>query len=59
MKRQIETLVESFHGYTYEMAGMIAAFFDDPHDARACAEEISNEWHKPVEWSGTSLVILL
>ncbi len=59
MVHHIKTLVESFHGYTYEMAGMIAAFFDDPYEAKACAEHISRQLHKPVEVNGTSLVIVL
>lgn len=59
MTHHIKTLVESFHGYTYEIAGMIAAFFDDPYEARACAERIAKEWHKWVEVSGTSLVVVL
>ncbi len=59
MAYYIKKLVESFHGYTYEMAGMIAAFFDDPCEARACAEHIVQQLHKPVEVNGTSLVIVL
>lgn len=59
MEHRIENLVLAFHGYTYEMSGMIAAFFDDPQEARACAEKIVNEWKKPVQLTGTSLVVFL
>ncbi len=59
MEHRIETLVAAFHGYTYEMSGMIAAFFDDPVEARECAEKIVNEWKKPVQLTGTSLVVYL
>ncbi|BCX81711.1 hypothetical protein MIT9_P1289 [Methylomarinovum caldicuralii] len=59
MQHQLKRLVQSFHGYTYEMAGMLAAFFDDPQEARACAERITREWQRPVEVNGTSIVILL
>ncbi len=59
MEHRIENLVTAFHGYTYEMSGMIAAFFDDPHEARECARKIVDEWKKTVQLAGTSLVIYL
>lgn len=59
MNRRIQDLIHSFQGYAYEVAGMIAAYFDDPEQARACAERISAEWRKPVEVSGTSLIVVL
>ncbi|MCX8048944.1 MAG: hypothetical protein N3A55_04700 [Methylohalobius sp.] len=59
MNRRIQDLIRSFQGYAYEVAGMIAAYFDDPEQARACAERIAAEWQKPVEVSGTSLIVVL
>lgn len=59
MNRRIQDLIRSFQGYAYEVAGMITAYFDDPDKARACAERISTEWQKPVEVSGTSLIVVL
>ncbi|GAB4364276.1 MAG: hypothetical protein ACPW60_04060 [Methylohalobius sp. ZOD2] len=59
MNRRIQTLIRSFQGYAYEVAGMITAYFDDPDQARACADRISAEWRKPVEVSGTSLIVVL
>ncbi len=59
MKNNIIALIRSFQGYTYEVAGVLTAYFEDPEQARACAEKILEEWKKQVEVNGTSLTVYI
>lgn len=59
MKHTIENLIRSFQGYSYEIAGILTAYFDDPVQARNCANEIAEAWRKPVQVTGTSVTIYM
>lgn len=52
-------LIRSFGGKAYAATGQILAWFDDPDQARACADRIARGWRMPVDVSGTSLAVVV
>lgn len=59
MNAVILVLVRSFSGYSYETAGQIEGFFNDPVQAHACASEIETVTHKEVEVCGSQITVLV
>ncbi|MBN2700824.1 MAG: hypothetical protein JXR29_05175 [Methylothermaceae bacterium] len=57
MNARIVDLIRSFDGKAYEATGQILAWFDDPDQARVCADRIACGWRLPVDVSGTSLAV--
>lgn len=55
----ITQLIRTFNGYTYESAGVINGFFDDPQTARNCAHVIRTQVHGEVEVCGCKLAVSL
>ena len=45
MNTAIRQLIRRYHGYVYESAGLISAFFDDAHAAHDCADQLGTLVH--------------
>ena len=57
MNSLITQLIRSCHGYVYETAGIISGYFDDPTDARSCAQTIESKFRAHVDVCGCELVV--
>jgi hypothetical protein len=52
-------LIRSCNGHVYVTAGIIAGYFDDPAQARACAEKIQSQYHTDVKVCGCNVAVAL
>ncbi|NJD05089.1 MAG: hypothetical protein FIA97_01145 [Methylococcaceae bacterium] len=57
MNSLISQVIRSCHGYVYETAGVITGYFDDPHEARLCAQTIEARFHRIVDLCGCELAV--
>ncbi len=57
MNMLISQLIRSCNGHCYETAGMVSAFFNDPHQARDCAQKIGSLGDSEVEICGSQLAV--
>jgi hypothetical protein len=55
----ITELIHSSKGYSHEVVGMIIGFFDDPEQARRCADDITVIAGKKVDVCGSRLSLSL
>lgn len=55
----IKHLIVSYRGHTFESVGAINGYFDDPRQARNCANSLSRLLQKPVPVCGCSLTVAL
>lgn len=55
----VKHMIISHRGHTFESAGAINGYFDDPRMARNCANSLSRLLNKPVQVFGCSLTITL
>ncbi len=54
---QISQLIRSCHGHVYVTAGIISGFFDDPDDAKSCAQTIEAKFEADVDVCGCELIV--
>ena len=40
MNAQTLQMIRRYHGYVYEVVGLVSAFFSNTQDAHACADEL-------------------
>ncbi|MDD1621868.1 MAG: hypothetical protein LUQ11_10350 [Methylococcaceae bacterium] len=59
MNMLINQLMRSSNGHSYETAGIISAFFNDSHQARAYAQQIRSLVNAQVELDGSQLAARL
>lgn len=59
MNALIFSLIRAFRGYSYESAGMISGFFNDPEQAQACANRIRSVADTQVDVCGNQLSVSL
>lgn len=59
MNMLINQLIRSCNGHSYETAGIISAFFNDPYQARACAQQIRSLVNAEIEICGSQLAVRL
>ena len=57
MNGLISQLIRSCHGYVYETAGVITGYFDDPGEARRCAQTIEAKFQRIVALCGCELAV--
>ncbi len=56
MNTQVKQVIDAYHGYGYETAGVILAFFNDAQQAEDCADKLQTLSSKPdVEIWGSQL----
>ena len=55
----ITGLIHSSKGYSHEVAGVVIGFFDDPEQARRCANKIRAIAGKTVDVCGNRLSLSL
>jgi hypothetical protein len=59
MYANIERLIQGFDGRVYAVAGLMMGFFDDPGQARLCAEALIRLTEREVEVFGNQLCLFL
>ena len=57
MNTVLAELIHSAQGYSHETAGVVIAFFNNPQQARLCADEMRTVLGKTVDVCGCRLSI--